>query len=61
VTRLLLFQWKNWWKELDGNVKRLKEETEKQGFVADILFYDKFFITFNDKKIGFWYGERKKT
>jgi len=58
--KVAIVSMENWWKELDGNVKRLKEETEKQGFVADILFYDKFFITFNDKKIGFWYGEKKK-
>jgi len=56
--KIAIISMQNWWKEPDSNVNRLKTEAENIGLEVDILYYDKFFITFHDKKIDFWYGEK---
>lgn len=50
---------KNSWSDLENeNYQRFPVEIEKQGYKSEILFYDKFFISF-DKKINFYYEEKK--
>lgn len=47
------------WKEMDNETYiRFPEEIKKQGFESEILFFDKFCITFG-KKIKFYYDEKE--
>ena len=47
------------WKELDdGKYSRFQEELKELGYESDILFFDRFFMSFG-KKMEFYYKEEK--
>lgn len=48
-----------WATNIDERIKRLQEEAENLGYKTKILFYNKFIISFGNKKFNIFYDEKK--